>query len=253
MAIAETTDNLEFLDEDQNAAFDVEYHTPLEYKEKLARYKQLFPGQDTIRVLDAGGGNGTFSDWVLRNMPNAEVTLLDISDYLLERNVEDDRKTLVKGNVMKADEILAGQKFDIISVNWLLHHLVADNYKDTLKNQEEMITRFGNILSDRGVISIGENMYNSMIGSDTPSRLVFELTACRNPLIIKAIKSRANTAGVGVCFHSEKGWEDMFKRCGFEDKCERDYGYYWTTSIARRLAMNIKDIRHGHFCIGKTA
>ena len=39
MAIAETTDNLEFLDEDQNAAFDVEYHTPLEYTEKLARYK----------------------------------------------------------------------------------------------------------------------------------------------------------------------------------------------------------------------
>ncbi|MEO0945391.1 MAG: class I SAM-dependent methyltransferase [Pseudomonadota bacterium] len=253
MAVIDSTDNLEFLDEEQNAAFDVEYHTPLEYTEKLARYKELFPGDEPIHVLDAGGGNGTFSDWVIRNLPNARVTVLDISDYLLDRNVPHERKTLVKGNVMKADEILAGQKFDIVAVNWLLHHLVADNYASSVSNQEEMLRRFGNILTDRGVVSVGENMYNAMVGKDMPSRLIYELTACRNPLLIKAIKSRANTAGVGVCFHSEKAWADMFKRCGFEDKTGRDYGYYWPTSLTRRVALNIKDIRHGHFCVGKVA
>lgn len=44
-----------------------------------------FPKDAKIRVLDVGGGNGQVTEAVLRAFPNAEVTLQDYSQLMIER------------------------------------------------------------------------------------------------------------------------------------------------------------------------
>ena len=82
--IHEAAEHMEqrLLSDAQNASFDTDFHAPKELEAKLSRLKTHF-GNRKIQLLDAGGGNGSFSDVVLEAFPYWSSTIIDISDLIV--------------------------------------------------------------------------------------------------------------------------------------------------------------------------
>src|SRR5215469_2725847 len=118
-----TSLNLVLLDETQNQAFDTEYHSRKEMEDKIAHIASHFDNR-AFSILDLGGGNGRFLDELLECFPGANGVLLDVSESLLSQNKAHSRKQLLKASVDQIPSLLQ-EKFDVITINWLLHHLVG--------------------------------------------------------------------------------------------------------------------------------
>ncbi|MCB2184637.1 MAG: class I SAM-dependent methyltransferase [Desulfobulbaceae bacterium] len=92
-----------------------------------------FEREAAIRVLDLGAGTGLFSSLVAKRYPNAEFTLYDLSDRMLDGA----RKRFAQSDVNVAfavkdysTEIIAGE-FDLIISALSIHHL-TDRAKESL-------------------------------------------------------------------------------------------------------------------------
>lgn len=179
----------------------------------LDSYWKVFLGElekriDTSKpflVLDIGGGNGNFADVMIEKYPNVTVTILDNSEYLLSLNTKNERKKLLLGSATRLDEVLSTQKFDLITFNWVLHHLVMSTRKSSLKTIQDALKSASKYVNSNGYISIIENLYNGIAIDQYPSKFIFNLTSIKLPLISKLVrKAGFNTAGTGVCFMSEK-------------------------------------------------
>ena len=67
------------------------------------------------------------------------------------------------------------------------------------------------------MIVIYEILYNGSKGSDFPGRIIHTLTSSK--LLENVIKKLgANTAGFGVCFHSENTWKELYANNDLEIK-----------------------------------
>jgi len=232
------------LAEDQVQSFNVEFVDKERWDLVSACIDRDFPdGQ--LSVLDVGGGNGLFADKILSCYPAARVTVIDNSDFLLAQNVEDDRKTLVNGSAEALSEAFGEQRFDVVSLNWLLHHLVRDSYRATKRNMATCVHAASGLLTPRGRVSIFENLYDGLVIDQAPSQLIYHLTASR-PLARFTRRLGANTAGVGVCFLSKRQWERVLRDVGLEVR-----GFGEDTSgklpLYKRTLLHLGDIRVGHF------
>lgn len=196
--------------------------------------------------LDLGGGNGLFTDRVLRNYPNSIATILDNSEFLLSKNRnKSDRKKVLCESIENMENLFFGNKFDIIFMNWILHHLVTDSYLNTLKNVKSILEVSSKILNDRGRISIFENMYNGLVFDNFPCHIIYHLTSCTK--LSKLIKRfGANTAGVGVCFRSKKAWVNLAENAGLR-VIQYSQDDKWRVPFYRRFLLHIGNIRVGHF------
>jgi len=126
--------NFLHLAETQNAAFDMECHTSEELERKFTLLDELTEGRP-FTLLDLGGGNGLFADQLLARFPKGVVTIIDISSALLSKNNLSSRKELIHGAIENMGEIFAGRRFDYITMNWVLHHLVGKSYPICHENQ----------------------------------------------------------------------------------------------------------------------
>jgi 2-polyprenyl-3-methyl-5-hydroxy-6-metoxy-1,4-benzoquinol methylase len=241
---------LKYLEEDQNARFDQEYHSLGELNAKIAALKQALPnGPRTI--LDLGGGNGKFLDSLLNEFPDAEGYLIDISEHLLGMNRVYPRKHLVHGTIGELEERFPSEKFDVITINWVLHHLVGPSYQTSISNVQSALRACANLLAPQGVIVIAENMFDGLPIDDAPSRIVYGITSVKAQWFVKRIRYYFNTAGVGVCFHSQRAWERLFDRAGLRIKV-RFFGEFWGCDLKRRLLfipLMLKSQRHGHYLL----
>jgi tRNA (cmo5U34)-methyltransferase len=83
------------------------------------------------RVLDVGCGAGNYSLMLLKQLPDLNVTLIDLSRPMLERATRRVRTTTtgkvvaLQGDVRELD--LGNEQFDIIVAAAVLHHLRADS------------------------------------------------------------------------------------------------------------------------------
>jgi hypothetical protein len=50
-------------------------------------------------ILDCGGGNGQYLDMLLEQFPNAQGTLVDSAQFMLDQNKPHPRKQLILGNL----------------------------------------------------------------------------------------------------------------------------------------------------------
>lgn len=235
------------LDNHQLAEFDTEYIDEQRWHRVNSLIQSSFP-TGKFRFLDVGGGNGRFTDRILAAYPEAEGTVLDNSELLLERNNSDNRKRLLNCSV----EMLVNQeeKYDLICLNWLLHHLVSDSYIQSRQNIENVIHILGNKLERQGKISIFENMYDGQVFDTLPSYLIFILTSSKF-LSKLTYKLGANTAGVGVCFLSYKQWELVFKGKDFDILSYSDSSEYWKFSFFKKFLLHLGNIRMGHFWLSR--
>jgi SAM-dependent methyltransferase len=168
-------------------------------------------------VLDVGGGNGVFLDRLLDVFPKAKGVLLDDSSYMLRRNKAHLRKRLLQHSALALSDAFSGERFDLITVNVLLHHLVGSTRRETRTNVQCFLNEARALLVPGGRLVVYEQCYEGWVPFVEPGSLIFALTSVRSPVLAKLMRRfGANTAGVGVAFRSESGWRRLFVRAGLE-------------------------------------
>lgn len=236
---AHVTDQLA---EDQLVTFDREYVDDRRWVPIRAGLDQLPP---TFEFIDVGGGNGVFADRVLDSFPSARGVIGDNAAVLLERNRASPRKRTVELNAMALPAAALG-RFDVVFLNWVLHHLVATgDYGTTRQNIVRTLADARWLIAPGGRLSVYENMYDGVGPHNLPSHLVFTATSMRRLAPITR-KLGANTAGVGVCFQSERSWRKIFGEAGYEIE-QFTPGEPWPMATAKRLALSLRRVRVGHF------
>ncbi|NJO57967.1 MAG: hypothetical protein HC836_06250 [Richelia sp. RM2_1_2] len=136
-------------------------------------------------------------------------------------------------------------KYDLICFNWLLHHLVGNSYSETRRNIAAAIEAVIPLLTSRGRVSIFENMYNGLLFDGLPSHLIFTLTS--NQAIAGFTKKMgANTAGVGVCFLSQKQWVETLNHTSLNLLKYSDDDK-WGIPLKWQIFLHLGNIRCGHF------
>jgi SAM-dependent methyltransferase len=237
------------LSEQQVEAFDREYVDTDRFVPVCARIDSDFP-DGRFRLLDVGGGNGRFADQILARYPDAHVTVLDNSELLLERNTVNSRKSLQLGSA--ADLVAMRQQFDLVSMHWLLHHLVGDSYRETRRNQLDVLSAARDLLTDRGRLSIFENNYEGWAPDPAPTYVIYGVTASK-AIAPLARALGANTAGTGVCFNSFAGWRDMLAASGLEllSHAEPD-SWQRRLPLHARIGLGLRTIRVGYYWARKS-
>jgi Methyltransferase domain len=230
------------LEDSQLETFDTEYVNEKRWKIIKAQIDKDFPDGD-FSFLDVGGGNGVFADQLLEYYPKSRGAVLDNSQLLLSKNVTNSRKTIICDSVENLSKLET--KYDLICFNWLLHHLIGNSYLDTRKNISTAISTVIPLLTDRGRVSIFENMYDGLVVDGLPSILIFTLTSSK--AIAGFIKKMgANTAGVGVCFLSQKQWVQVLEKTSLNLLKYSDDDK-WPISPKLNIFLHIGNIRCGHF------
>jgi SAM-dependent methyltransferase len=249
MVAPEKAESVRKLGDSQTTAFDTDYAEGGRWDAVKACIDQDFPSGE-FSFLDVGGGNGRFADRLLAQYPSATGTVLDSSEALLSRNAGNARKVLMCESVENLSEI--SRRVDLISVHWLLHHLVGESYVQTRRNQQRTLRSLRELLTPRGRISVFENMYQGWVIEDLPGTLIYYITSAK---LIAALARRmgANTAGVGVCFLSKRQWLTTFRESGLEVvKYAEPDGWVWPLRPEWQLFLHLREIRVGHVWLRAT-
>lgn len=232
------------LDDSQVEVFDTDHVNDERWLTVKTVIDREFPAGE-FTFLDVGGGNGMFADRLLEAYPHSKGTVLDNSEVLLSRNQPNERKAILLDSVENLDRI--NMRYDIIIVNWLLHHVVGESHALTRRNQISTLRTLGTLLTERGRISVFENVYDGLLIESLPGWLIFQLSANQ---AISPITRRlgANTAGVGVCFLSKKQWLSTMNNAALEvlRYAEPD-SWVWRVPLSWKIFLNIRRRYVGHF------
>lgn len=195
-----------------------------------------------LHVLDVGGGNGLFADLLLAHLPQARVTVLDNSDYLLSHNRPDPRKTLVLGSAVELNRLLPAEAFDLITINWVLHHLVGRTRRQTVEAIEKTLRGATRCLAAGGRVAVFENVLSGRLWHSWPNRVIFAATRRRWPLLTPLLRRKVfNTAGIGVFFMSDKMLRRFFARAGLRVEHTK-VSDAWTKTRAFRTLLSVRAI-----------
>src|SRR5574344_1558742 len=193
------------LSDKQLELFNTDLMQPYYWEIFLSTLESRIDTTKDFSILDLGGGIGMFADHILELYPNASVTVLDNAQYLLSRNKPHSRKQLIYCSIADIKTTLKGKEFDLITFNWVLHHLVGSTHRASLSNASQALNDASTLLKENGYISIIENLYNGMMIDSFPSRFIYAITSIRFAPFAKIVnKAGFNTSGVGVNFMSEK-------------------------------------------------
>lgn len=229
------------LADQQTEAFDVEYVIPQLWA-LIEPHLNARLGRPS-RFLDVGGGNGVFTDRVLDAFPQSNGVIVEPSQTLRERNAPRPNKTLVPGTFQSA-VLDPGQRFDVIFFNWVLHHFVGDSYAKTQALQLAGLRRARDLLTVDGCVVVFENYYPGLLIDDLPSWIIYTLTASR---LLKRVSQRlgANTAGVGVCFHSRNAWLAKVTAAGLVVEAIHPGYRYGNLTPLKRFLLHMREAQVG--------
>ena len=237
-------DPIKTLTDEQLAAFHTEYVRGPRWLALLANIQRDFP-EGRFRFLDIGRGNGMLADKLLEHFPHATRVVLDNSRLLLAKNTTHPRKQLVCASVTGL-AALPKQHYDLIFLNWVLHHLVSPTYQRTTQNQHEALAAAVQLVAQGGRLAIFENMYEGVLFENLPGYLIFQLTSA--PLLAGTMgRFGANTAGVGVCFRSQRSWEQLLTAAGLEILTISLDPKPWKFTRFRKAALHIRSVRAALF------
>lgn len=238
-------DMVKRLSDEQVESFDgdfLEYHGG--WDRVVRSIDACFPSGQ-FEFLDIGGGNGVFADRVLKKYKDSVGTVMDNSALILNRNSVHPRKTLRECSAEDIGQVFHGKKYDIVFFNWILHHLVTSSYRGTVKTIAGCLEAARELLSSRGRISIFENCYNSYSLERVPSRIIYHALSSQ---VLAAYTRRfgANTAGVGVCYLSEKLWGRTLADSGLKIE-SRERTADLNVSRLWKLCCHVRGISIVHF------
>lgn len=237
------------LSEEQTSAFDFEAIDEELWSVLEPSLTRRLAGPST-HIMDVGGGNGMFIDRVLDAYPTTEATIIEPSPNLVEANSSNPRKTILVSTLQELDWQQV-KPVDVVCFNWVLHHFVVDSYRATTRTQRDALVLARKMLKPGGRLIVFERLYNGSTIHDLPGRLIYELTAQRLLAPLTALLG-ANTAGVGVCFHSEQGWRDLFEKAGL--LVDRFTPCYAINALSpwKQALLGLKESRVGIFELAAT-
>ena len=159
-------------------------------------------------VLDVGCGGGNYTLKLLERLPNLNVTLIDLSQVMLDHAVARVRQKsmgsveAIQSDIRELD--LGHERFDIILASAVLHHLRTDDewrsvfqkLYDALKSNgsfwifdlvESPIPeiqaihwrRYGEYLTAIGGEAFRQELFDRIIAEDTPRSVPFQLALLR--------------------------------------------------------------------------
>ena len=233
---------IKLLDASQTEAFDTEYVNDNLFPlvQNSIRQQNLY--KSPIHILDIGGGNGLFADKLLKHFPFSEVTIVEPDLPLLARNTAHCHKHLV--NKTFQDFYCAEGSFDIIHMNWVLHHFIGHSYSETVQHQIDSLHQASELLKPGGKLLIFENFYESFVSDDFSGRLIYQLTAMETPKRLIR-KLGANTAGIGVAFHSQNQWCHLINRSGLTVNSVNLCYSFGNLGLTKKAALGISDQQVG--------
>ncbi|HTU27395.1 MAG TPA: class I SAM-dependent methyltransferase [Pirellulales bacterium] len=175
-------------------------------------------------VLDVGCGAGNYTLKLLQHLPNLDVTLVDLSEPMLDRAVEriatatTGRITPLQGDVRELD--LGVDRFDVVLASAVLHHLrtdqewhdvfaalfralrasgsfwVFDLVASTTEGVERLMKqKYGQYLVDFRGEAYRDEVFAYVEREDTPKPLVFQLN-----LLQQVGFNRVDVLHKNVCF-----------------------------------------------------
>ncbi|WP_299525042.1 class I SAM-dependent methyltransferase [uncultured Methanobrevibacter sp.] len=109
---------------------------------------------DNPKVLDLGAGTGILSQFLLNKYPNAEITLIDLADKMLN-----EAKKRFEGNdnvYFVCDDYLNHEfdtKFDIVISSLSIHHLTGDDKKLLIEKYVDLLNDGGNFVNADQVLN----------------------------------------------------------------------------------------------------
>jgi SAM-dependent methyltransferase len=212
--------------------------------------------RDDLLFVDVGGGNGTFLDSLLRDFPRARGINVDSSPSMCEKNRTDERKAVHCGDFTSWAERRekASSRVDVVFFNFVLHHFVSSTYSGSVANQKAALQAASRITSPDGLVVVYEINYNGAIADDLPGRLIYRATSSRL-LLHFARRMGANTAGYGVCFHSELFWKRLFSEAGLSVRYQHQIAsgeFNGLKPAIHKLALNIRSMDYKLYCLGKS-
>ncbi len=240
--------NTNTLTDDQLLVYDTVFMNSRRWQVIQNCIDEDFPSGE-FTFLDVGGGNGIFADRILETYPKSQCTVVDNSELLINKNIQNNRKILLLADITEATTKYS-VKYDIIFCNWILHHLIHNkSYIKSKRNINASILRLKKLLAPGGKISIYENMYNGLLIDSLPGIIIFHLTSIKfASKIIKRLG--ANTAGVGVCFLSYNQWCSLFKDCKLRvNKISKDSK--WIFGLNWKIFLHMGKTYCAHFWLDK--
>jgi SAM-dependent methyltransferase len=148
--------------------------------------------------------------------------IVDNFQPMLDRNRPHPRKRAVCASAYALGAALEGRRFDLITINVLLHHLVGGDAAATRRQLVGFLADLPSLLAPGGRVLVYEQCYEGWLPWVEPGGLIWAVTSLRHPLIQKALfRLGANTAGVGVAFRSRAGWRGAFADAGLRLVDER--------------------------------
>lgn len=214
--------------------------------------RRLFDSSQLQRAkaVDLGGGVGHFA-LAAREQLMLDVTVLDTDARSIARASESG----LKAELGDALTTRLGDGVPLASFNLILHHLVSGRWSTTLALQQQALAN--QLAGPQGKqLFVNEYVYESYVWQDFASRLIFAVTSSKLLSLLAsqvarlAPSLRANTFGIGVCFHSDRTWRRLFAQAGWriEQVIEGDPE---SISVPRRAALLLRRCRRNSYRLSR--
>lgn len=150
--------------------------------EKFLEYEKIFLGNERmeylldridrngLKVIDIGGASGYFLGEIMKKSKfEIDATNLDVDYFYSDKQVNNKIEFLCDSILNSKIE---NESYDIITFRHILHHLAADNVRDTLDNQQNAVNEMLRILKKGGYLIFEEEVNNVKIFS----RIIYYLS-----------------------------------------------------------------------------
>ena len=208
------------------------------YEAVLSKYKS----NKQINILDIGGASGNFALAVKNYFgASASVYVIDTTSYdTWEQETYSRNITFIKDSIENLKSCFPDEmRFDLIFANRVFHHFVSSSWEKTLDGMNDYLSMIHDRLSPEGSFCIHDHFYNGYVCDAASSYVIYKITSCRIPFVASIAKRfGARSAGVGVCFQSERMWLKRLRENGFANITLNRTVYKHLRGIKRIILMN---------------
>lgn len=165
-----------------------------------------------LKLVDIGGGSGTFARAVKDNCLDIGVTVIDPSKKLLNES-KDERIKKIYGKL--PDQIVLDSHFDYVHVKEVFHHIVGSSIGESKELLIESLFAINKVMKNDGFLLIHELFYESYLIPTLSRTLIFYLLTLQNKLKIK-VPAKEFLMDLKVCFYTRSEFKSILNDCGFE-------------------------------------
>jgi SAM-dependent methyltransferase len=170
-----------------------------------------------LNFLDVGCGDGGFIKALIKQGVVADYLATDLSFNMLVR-ASDNLAGYDEVNMLQADalqlSLKESQKFDIIHIDSVLHHLIGKTRGESIEIVRRMLNGLIRRLSSNGILIVEEVYYDSYIFSTFTSFLVFYGLKLINWLKLDLSFTKEIRPGLEVNFFHEKDLVKLLNNSG---------------------------------------